>query len=153
MKIGCWEVPKPSYPPLTLTSWVKCTSPFLFWAWSQNFRSTGLHFQLTTKSTMMIGRAALLTGYHPHILGLQRAGVGRLVLWSIYLSSDLENTFYRFHPYGLNTNVKWVSKLSHPSEIACSPLCSQRHNRPKGWVLLLPKQKQKWEQKSLITRL
>ena len=120
---------KTNLPLLTLTSWVKGTSPFLFWAWSQNFRSTGLHFQLTTKSTMMIGRAALLTGYHPHILGLQRAGVGRLVLWSIYLSSDLENTFYRFHPYGLNTNVKWVSKLSHPSEIACSPLCSQRHNR------------------------
>ena len=110
---------KTNLPLLTLTSWVKGTSPFLFWAWSQNFRSTGLHFQLTNKSTMMIGRAALLTGYHPHILGLQRAGVGRLVLWSIYLSSDLENTFYRFHPYGLNTNVKWVSKLSHPSEIAC----------------------------------
>jgi len=33
-------------------------------------------------------RAALLTGYHPHVLGLQRAGVGR------------------FHPYGLDTNVK-----------------------------------------------
>ena len=152
MKIGCSELPKPTYPSLLWLAEWNVPVPFFFGHGARIFRSTGLHFQLTTKSTM-IGRAALLTGYHPHILGLQRAGVGRLVLWSIYLSSDLENTFYRFHPYGLNTNVKWVSKLSHPSEIACSPLCSQRHNRPKGWVLLLPKQKQKWEQKSLITRL
>ena len=37
-------------------------------------------------------RAALLTGRHPHTLGLQRAGVGR------------------FHPYGLQPGVKVLSE-------------------------------------------
>ena len=34
---------------------------------------------MITKATLTLKncRAALLTGYHPHVLGLQRAGVGR----------------------------------------------------------------------------
>ena len=54
MKIGCWEVPKPSYPvtSLTLTSWMKGTSSFI--QRTLNDRTTHFRKTLTLNSCIRL---------------------------------------------------------------------------------------------------